>query len=190
VIDAGWYAERNEDWSSTVGAWQPSTTRWPRGIRFVLDRIREKGMVPGLWLEPEVAGKHSTLAEKPDSWFFLRLSRYVVRFGSVPDQCPRVQKVVVSGWWKSETIPIGTPRHSGHPRPFRPELPPLASALMGAIQVLQSSGNSMASRGLYGRRESGTRATDSSPSSPPDQTYIGPSLTFIERARHVSACGN
>ncbi len=30
VIDAGWYAEQNEDWSSTVGAWQSSKTRWPR----------------------------------------------------------------------------------------------------------------------------------------------------------------
>jgi alpha-galactosidase len=79
VIDAGWYAERNEDWSSTVGAWQPSKTRWPRGIRFVLDRIRKKGMTPGLWLEPEVAGKHSTLAEMPDSWFFLRHGRRVVK---------------------------------------------------------------------------------------------------------------
>jgi alpha-galactosidase len=79
VIDAGWYAERNEDWSSTVGAWQPSKTRWPRGIRFVLDRIREKGMVPGLWLEPEVAGRHSTLAEKPDSWFFMRHGHRVIK---------------------------------------------------------------------------------------------------------------
>ncbi|MDE3202576.1 MAG: alpha-galactosidase [Acidobacteriota bacterium] len=79
VIDAGWYAERNEDWSSTVGAWQPSKTRWPRGIRFVLDRIRERGMVPGLWLEPEVAGKRSVLAQKPDSWFFMRHGRRVIK---------------------------------------------------------------------------------------------------------------
>jgi alpha-galactosidase len=79
VIDAGWYAERNEDWSSTVGLWQPSKTRWPRGIRFVLDRIREKGMIPGLWLEPEVAGKHSALSEKPDSWFFMRHGQRVVK---------------------------------------------------------------------------------------------------------------
>lgn len=79
VIDAGWYAERNEDWSSTVGLWQPSKTRWPHGIRFVLDRIREKGMVPGLWLEPEVAGKHSALAEKPDAWFFMRHGRRVIK---------------------------------------------------------------------------------------------------------------
>jgi len=79
VIDAGWYAEQNEDWSSTVGAWQPSKTRWPRGIRFVLDRIREKGMIPGLWLEPEVAGKHSPLAEKPDNWFFMRHGQRVIK---------------------------------------------------------------------------------------------------------------
>ena len=79
VIDAGWYAERNEDWSSTVGAWQPSKTRFPRGLRFLLDRIHEKGMVPGLWLEPEVAGKRSVLAQKPDSWFFMRHGRRVVK---------------------------------------------------------------------------------------------------------------
>ena len=79
VIDAGWYAERDEDWSATVGAWEPSKTRWPHGIRFVLDRIREKGMIPGLWLEPEVAGKHSPLAAKPDSWFFMRHGSRVVK---------------------------------------------------------------------------------------------------------------
>ncbi|HEV2174797.1 MAG TPA: alpha-galactosidase [Nitrospira sp.] len=79
VIDAGWYAERNEDWSSTVGLWQPSKTRWTHGIRFVLDRIRERGMTPGLWLEPEVAGKNSPLAAKPDSWFFLRHGRRVAK---------------------------------------------------------------------------------------------------------------
>jgi alpha-galactosidase len=79
VIDAGWYAEQNEDWSSTVGLWQPSKTRWPNGIRFVLDKIRSKGMVPGLWLEPEVAGKKSVIAEKPDSWFLMRHGRRVIK---------------------------------------------------------------------------------------------------------------
>lgn len=36
-------------------------------------------MVPGLWLEPEVAGKRSVLAEKPDSWFFMRHGRRVIK---------------------------------------------------------------------------------------------------------------
>lgn len=79
VIDAGWYAERNENWWSAVGLWQPSKTRFaPDGLRSLLNRIREKGMVPGLWLEPEVVGILSPLKEKPDAWFFMRHGRRVI----------------------------------------------------------------------------------------------------------------
>jgi len=79
VIDAGWYADLHEDWSQTIGAWQPSATRWPRGLKFVLDQIRHAGMVPGLWLEPEVAGAKSLLAQKPDHWFLMRHGKRVFK---------------------------------------------------------------------------------------------------------------
>ena len=79
VIDAGWYADLHEDWSPTIGAWQPSSTRFPRGLKFLLDRIRQAGMVPGLWLEPEVAGAKSLLAQKPDHWFFMRHGKRVLK---------------------------------------------------------------------------------------------------------------
>jgi alpha-galactosidase len=79
VIDAGWYADLHEDWSQTIGAWQPSGTRWPHGLKFVLDRIREAGMTPGLWLEPEVAGAKSSLAQKPDNWFLMRHGKRVFK---------------------------------------------------------------------------------------------------------------
>ncbi|MDP4501941.1 alpha-galactosidase [Nonomuraea turcica] len=75
VIDAGWYADADDDWWGGVGAWEPSTSRFPgeRGIHEVLDRVRERGMVPGLWLEPEVIGVRSPLAESlPDEAFFRR----------------------------------------------------------------------------------------------------------------------
>ena len=72
VIDAGWYADLHEDWSQTLGTWQPSTTRFPHGLKSLLDQIRQAGMVPGLWLEPEVAGPKSVLAQKPDDWFLVR----------------------------------------------------------------------------------------------------------------------
>jgi|CZKL01.1.fsa_nt_gi alpha-galactosidase len=78
VIDAGWYAELSESWWGSVGAWQPSKTRWTGGLQQVLDRIREKGMVPGLWLEPEVIGIHSPLKDKPDAWFFQRHGKRVI----------------------------------------------------------------------------------------------------------------
>ncbi|WP_018750120.1 glycoside hydrolase family 36 protein [Paenibacillus sanguinis] len=70
-IDAGWYAPG--EWWDGVGEWLPSSERFPEGIKYVLDYIRGKGMVPGLWLELEVMGIRSPkLAETDDSWFFMR----------------------------------------------------------------------------------------------------------------------
>ncbi|BBC36548.1 Alpha-galactosidase [Streptomyces graminofaciens] len=76
-VDAGWYDDEPEGegagggWWDSVGAWLPSARRFPGGgIGVVLDRIRERGMVPGLWLEPEVVGVRSPLArELPDEAF-------------------------------------------------------------------------------------------------------------------------
>ncbi|MCJ1715827.1 glycoside hydrolase family 36 protein [Curtobacterium sp. VKM Ac-2922] len=61
-IDAGWYSDA-PDWWDTVGAWQPSTTRFPNGLAEVSDAIRAAGMTPGLWLEPEVVGVDSPVAD-------------------------------------------------------------------------------------------------------------------------------
>ncbi|MCG6567542.1 glycoside hydrolase family 36 protein [Tessaracoccus sp. ZS01] len=71
-IDAGWYDDSGFWWDS-VGAWQPSTTRFPGGLGEVVDRISGHGMVPGLWLEPEVIGVRSPLADQlPDEAFLQR----------------------------------------------------------------------------------------------------------------------
>ncbi|PSL44586.1 alpha-galactosidase [Saccharothrix carnea] len=70
-IDAGWYDD-GASWWDSVGEWQPSQTRFPRGIEEVLTRIREHGMVPGLWLEPEVVGVRSPVADKLPEEAFLR----------------------------------------------------------------------------------------------------------------------
>lgn len=76
VIDAGWYAEGN--WWDSVGEWQVCEKRFPGGLRKVTDRIREKGMIPGLWLEIEVMGIRCKLAgELPDECFFMRHGKRV-----------------------------------------------------------------------------------------------------------------
>ncbi|MGQ4334569.1 alpha-galactosidase [Streptomyces hayashii] len=75
VIDAGWYDGEDGGWWDSVGAWEPAASRFPgeRGIHEVLDRIRERGMTPGLWLEPEVIGVRSPMARSlPDEAFFRR----------------------------------------------------------------------------------------------------------------------
>ena len=81
-IDAGWYGELGEPWWDTVGLWEPSTSRFPNGITEVLDLIRAENMVPGLWLEPEVVGINSPVAERlPDAAFFSRNGQRVVEQG-------------------------------------------------------------------------------------------------------------
>ncbi|RPH29523.1 alpha-galactosidase [Buttiauxella warmboldiae] len=87
-IDCGWY-DKGEWWNG-VGQWLPSAERFPEGIEYVISYIRNKGMIPGLWLELEVMGvKSPKLAETDDSWFFMRhgkrvfdRSRYQLDFNS------------------------------------------------------------------------------------------------------------
>lgn len=75
-IDAGWYAPG--EWWDGVGEWLPSEERFPEGIKYVLDYIRGKGLIPGLWLELEVMGINSPkLADTDDSWFFMRHGKRV-----------------------------------------------------------------------------------------------------------------
>ena len=81
-IDAGWYADTGEGWWDSVGLWKPSLTRFPNGITEVLDYIRAEGMVPGLWLEPEVVGVQSPVASQlPAEAFFARGGGRVVEHG-------------------------------------------------------------------------------------------------------------
>jgi alpha-galactosidase len=84
VIDAGWYDDGDGGWWDSVGAWEPSVSRFPGpgGIHDVLDRIRERGMVPGLWLEPEVVGVRSPIASTlPEEAFFRRDGVRVIESG-------------------------------------------------------------------------------------------------------------
>lgn len=79
-IDAGWYADGH--WWDGVGEWLPSEKRFPGGIAEVTGRIRERGMVPGLWLELEVIGVRSALATTlPDGAFFQRAGVRIAEHG-------------------------------------------------------------------------------------------------------------
>ena len=77
-MDVGWYTKPGQDWWGPVGDWQPNPQRFPGGLRKVTDYIRSKGMVAGLWIEPEVAGLNTALARRPDSWFFRRHGQRVI----------------------------------------------------------------------------------------------------------------
>ena len=67
VIDAGWYRpESGAEWSLSQGDWLPSSQLFPKGLKVTCDAIRERGLIPGLWFEFEVAGKESRLFDKSE----------------------------------------------------------------------------------------------------------------------------
>lgn len=77
-MDAGWSSRPGENWWGAVGDWQENRVRFPGGLKRVAEYIRINGMVPGLWIEPEVASAQSEIAKKPDAWFFMRHGRRVM----------------------------------------------------------------------------------------------------------------
>lgn len=78
VIDCGWYAD-DGNWWDDVGLWEPSKKRFPSGFQNLLSKIREAGLRPGLWIEPEVVGVRSVVAKQlPNEAFFQRDGQRVV----------------------------------------------------------------------------------------------------------------
>ena len=81
VIDAGWYADMG-GWWNTIGAYEEAKTRFPNGFKEVFDYIRQKGMHPGLWVEPEDIGiGNEKLSEFDDDAFFVRHGKRVIDRG-------------------------------------------------------------------------------------------------------------
>jgi alpha-galactosidase len=72
-IDAGWFAAPGQQWSSTLGHWDPDPQRFPRGLSPIFDHIRSKGMTPGIWFEIETMTENLAQSEAvPREWFFER----------------------------------------------------------------------------------------------------------------------
>ncbi|KAJ4245554.1 hypothetical protein NW762_014063 [Fusarium torreyae] len=81
VIDCGWYSD-DSGWWETVGEWVPSKRRFPTGLDRTILKIRDAGMVPGLWIETEVMGIKCPAAEiLPPEAFFQRNGQRLVEHG-------------------------------------------------------------------------------------------------------------
>lgn len=76
VMDAGWFSEAeggDADWWPSIGIWKAAPSRFPHGLAYVMDYIRSKGMIPGIWVELEGMGPDCPLTKTlPDDWFFMR----------------------------------------------------------------------------------------------------------------------
>lgn len=60
VMDAGWYQDdENPEWHLMQGDWVVNKRLFPNGIGYVAQKLREKGLIPGIWFEAEAVGSKS-----------------------------------------------------------------------------------------------------------------------------------
>jgi alpha-galactosidase len=60
VIDAGWYESASGRWIDAHGDWVVDRTAFPEGLAATAKAVRERGLVPGLWVELETCGSASS----------------------------------------------------------------------------------------------------------------------------------
>lgn len=74
-IDAGWFGDENPPfkYAFEYGDWIESKDRFGDiKLQGIIDYIKSKDMIPGIWLEIEVCGNQSEISKKDDSWFLMR----------------------------------------------------------------------------------------------------------------------
>lgn len=57
VIDCGWYKENGVPWDISMGDYVPSKDLFPDGLDKTVAKIKEAGMIPGIWFEIENVGE-------------------------------------------------------------------------------------------------------------------------------------
>lgn len=70
VLDDGWFGKRNDD-TSSLGDWYVNTNKLPNGLKGLSDKVHSKGMMFGLWIEPEMVNKDSDLYKQHPEWMMV-----------------------------------------------------------------------------------------------------------------------
>jgi alpha-galactosidase len=67
VMDDGWFGQRKSD-NAGLGDWYVNKTKFPRGLKPLIDRVHQLGMDFGLWVEPEMVNPDSDLYRAHPDW--------------------------------------------------------------------------------------------------------------------------
>ncbi|MCD6368340.1 MAG: alpha-galactosidase [Thermoproteales archaeon] len=80
----GAFFQIDDGWEQTIGEWEPNE-KFPHGMKWLADRIKEKGLKPGLWLAPFIVSHESTIYKNHPDWL-------------VKDSKTNEPKVAFTGW--------------------------------------------------------------------------------------------
>jgi alpha-galactosidase len=67
VMDDGWFGARNSD-RAGLGDWTVNPTKFPHGLKPLIDKVHSLGMEFGLWVEPEMVNPDSNLYRAHPDW--------------------------------------------------------------------------------------------------------------------------
>lgn len=67
VLDDGWFGRRNDDRGS-LGDWFVNREKLPGGLEALAQRVRQEGLLFGLWFEPEMVSEDSDLYRAHPDW--------------------------------------------------------------------------------------------------------------------------
>ncbi len=67
VLDDGWFHRRHDD-RAALGDWWPDASKYPDGLKPLVDHVVGLGMEFGLWVEPEMINPDSDLYRAHPDW--------------------------------------------------------------------------------------------------------------------------
>lgn len=76
VLDDGWFGNRDDD-TKGLGDWICNNKKIPDGIGKLSKKIKDKGLMFGLWIEPEMINKNSHLYETHPEWLIGNPDRFL-----------------------------------------------------------------------------------------------------------------
>ncbi len=67
VMDDGWFGERNDD-TKALGDWEANLKKLPGGVAGLCSKIKDLGLLFGIWVEPEMINVNSKLYDTHPDW--------------------------------------------------------------------------------------------------------------------------
>ena len=106
ILDSGWYGEKSGDWWATVGDWFPNDL-FPNGLQPIREYVREKGMLFGLWVEPEAIAAGTRIHREHPDWVVQRDGKPVFTRstpGPINHGWLDITRPEVAAWMESEIL--------------------------------------------------------------------------------------
>lgn len=67
VLDDGWFGQRDDD-NSSLGDWEVNERKLGCSLRELSERVHQKGVLFGIWIEPEMVSEDSNLYRSHPDW--------------------------------------------------------------------------------------------------------------------------